>query len=89
MIASFIKITQERMRLPICNKGCGLREAVGRQHVQYIGAIAQCIPQLIDQLDKEGNTIPGWLNIDSVIDYLSEGSFNSPVNNSWGHMLEV
>jgi hypothetical protein len=29
-INSFLDITQERMRLPICNKRCGLREAVDR-----------------------------------------------------------
>ena len=87
-INSFSDITRKRMRLPIRNKGCGLREAVDRRHAQYIGAVAQCEPHLIDRLDKEGNTVPVRLNIDGIINYIGEGSFNCPVNSPWEHMLE-
>ena len=87
-INSFSDIARERMRLPIRNKGCGLREAVGRRHAQYVGAVAQCVPQLIYRLDKEGNTVPGRLNIGRIINYLGEGSFNCPVNSPREHMLE-
>ena len=86
-IASFSDIARERMRLPLRNKGCGLREAEDRRHAQFIGAVAQCVPQLIDRLDKEGNIVPGRLNTESVIEYLGEGSFNCPITNPWEHML--
>ena len=55
------------MRLPLRNKGCGLREAEDIRYAQFIGAVAQCIPQLIDRLDKEGNIVPGRLNTESVM----------------------
>ena len=87
-IASFSDIARERMRLPLRNKGCGLREAADRAYAQFMGAVAQCIPQLIDRIDKEGNIIPGRLNIECVIEYLGEGSFNCPVKNPWEHMLQ-
>jgi len=88
-IASFLDMATEQMRLlPLRNKGCGLREAEDRRYAQFIGAVAHCIPQLIDRLDKEGNIVPGRLNTGSVIEYLGKGSFNCPVTNPWEHMLE-
>ena len=36
---SWTAFARERMRLPIQNKGCGLREAVDRRHGQFLGAI--------------------------------------------------
>jgi len=62
-------------------------KAEDRRYAQFIGAVALCIPQLIDRLDKEGNIIPGRLNTGSVIEYLGKGSFNCPVTNPWEHML--
>jgi hypothetical protein len=43
---TFSDIARERLRLPIRNKGCGLRDAKDRQLAQYIGAAAQSIQQL-------------------------------------------
>jgi hypothetical protein len=64
-----------------------LREAADRANAQFMGAVAQCIPQLIDRIDKEGNIVPGRLNIEGVIEYVGKGSFNCPVKNPWEHML--
>jgi len=79
----------ERMRLPIRYKGLGLRESVDRCHTQYIGALAQSLPDLINRTD--GNTvIPGRLNIPSLVAMLGEGSFtNSTSTTPWEHLLNT
>ena len=41
-LPDFVK---ERIRLPICMKGCGLRSANSRRHAQYVGAISQLLPE--------------------------------------------
>ena len=81
-------IARERMRLPIRCRGLGLRESADRRYAQYIGALAQSIPDLINRTDGN-NVIPGRLNIPSLVNMLGEGSFNSTSTNPWEHLLNT
>ena len=87
-IDSWSDIAKERMRLPIRYKGLGLRESVDRRHAQYIGALAQSLPDLINRTDGN-NVIPGRLNIPSLVAMLGEGSFNSTSTTPWEHLLNT
>jgi len=79
-IDSWSDVEKERMQLSIRYKGLCLRESVDQRHVQYIGALAQSLPDLINRTDGN-NVIPGLLNIPSLVAMmLGEGSFNSTLN---------
>jgi hypothetical protein len=54
---AWTEIAKERMRLPIRFKGLGLRQAADRRYPQYIGALTQSTPQLINR-STQNNTIP-------------------------------
>jgi hypothetical protein len=45
-------VRREEREAVITSRESGLREAEDRRYAQFIGAVAQCIPQLIDRLDK-------------------------------------
>jgi hypothetical protein len=87
-INSWTDFVKERMQLPMLLKGLGLQESFNRCHAQYIGALAQSIPYLIDQTDSN-NTIQGWLNIQSIVDLLGEDSFNSTSQLTWEKLLNA
>ena len=55
-------IAKERLRLPIRLKAYGLRETEDRRFRQYLGATAQSVIHLIDQMDDNGNRIAGRLH---------------------------
>ena len=76
------------MQLLIRFKGLGLQASFNRCHTQYIGALTQSIPYLIDQTDGN-NTIQGQLNIQSILDLLGEDSFNSTSQLPWDKPLNA
>ena len=83
-LPDFVK---ERIRLPICMKGCGPRSANSRRHAQYVGAISNCFPNLIDRKDQRGNVIEGRLNLPSVIEAIGEESFSFPIDRPFATFL--
>jgi hypothetical protein len=70
-INSWTDFAKERMQLLIRFKGLGLQASFNRCHTQYIGALTQSIPYLINQTDSN-NTIQGRLNIQSIVNLLGE-----------------
>ena len=77
----------ERIRLPIKENGCGLRQAEDRRHGQYIGALAQSVLPLLDSKDANNNTTTGRLNIPCLIAHFGDGSFDRPLESPWGTLL--
>ena len=73
---SLPEFVKERIRLPICMRGCGLRSANSRRHAQFAGAVSNCLLTLIDRKDQRGNVIEGRLNLLSVIEVMGEDSFS-------------
>ena len=68
------------MRLPMCFKGCGLREAHDRRTAQYIETMVQSVPALIDSIADNNCTVEGKLHIPCIVEMLEEHSFNAPLD---------
>ena len=68
----------ERCRLPVCMKGLGVRDMNRRRHSEYIGALIQGLPPLLDRSTHSGATKPGRLHTPGILRMLGEGSFNPP-----------
>ena len=86
-ITAWSAIAQERCRLPIRMKGCGLRRAPDRRHAQYIGAAVQSVPYLVDRTDEAGCVTPGRLNLPAIVTLFGEGAFNHPCPAPWQGVL--
>ena len=76
-----------QIRLPIRERGCGLREAVDRRFGQFMGGMAQSVPALVTRTTARNITVVGRLNSPAIIDLFGEGSFNHPVINPWETLL--
>ena len=85
--ATWSDIAKDKFRLPVCLKGCGLRNAEDRQYGQYIGAAAQSVIHLIDRTDKTGNKIAGRLNTPALITLFGEWSLSYPLTAPWEGLL--
>ena len=75
-IDSWTVIAKEKMRLPIKNKGCGLREVVDRRHGQFVGAMLQNMMPLINWTDDDSCVIEGRLDIPAISSILDEWLFD-------------
>ncbi len=87
-INSWTDFAKERMQLLIRFKGLGLQASFNRCHTQYIGALTQSIPYLINQTDSN-NTIQGRLNIQSIVNLLGEDWFDSTLQLPWEKLLNA
>jgi len=70
-------------------EGCGLREATGRRHAQYIGAMVQSLLPLLDRCDSSGARLKGRLHINPVVNLLGEKSFDHPSQQPWAHLIST
>ena len=77
-ITAWSRVAQERVKLPMRMKGCGLREAADRRHAQYIGAAVQSIPHLVDRKDETGCITPGRLNLPAIATLFGDSVFDHP-----------
>ena len=77
-------IVKERLRLPFCQSGLGFRESEDRRYLQYLGAITESVPQLIDRTGGNNNaTARGRLSMPALKERLGEGSFDSSNDKPW------
>ena len=68
-------VTQERIRLPVRNKGLGLRSLRDRRHAEFIGGVIQGITPLLKCQTENGITREGRLDLQSIKGWLGEHSF--------------
>ena len=87
-ITAWSLVVQERVRLPMRMKGCGLRGAADRRYAQYIGAAVQSVPHLVDRTDEAGCVTSGRLNLPSIATLFGEGAFNHPCPAPWQGVLD-
>ena len=79
---------QERLRLPLRKRGCGLREAVDRRFGQFIGGMAQSLPAIVTRTLVTNITVEGRLNPSSIIGLFGEGALHHPTIKPWEVLLE-
>ena len=76
-VAAWTETARQWIRLPICDRGCGLREAMDRRHAQFVGGMAQIIPHLVSR--RTCNVVvEGRMNIEAVVDLFGNGTFDGP-----------
>ena len=80
-------IAQQRLRLPIRMKGCGLRDATDCRHAQYIGAMIQITNPLPDRKDCNDVRLTGRLLINPIINLIGKGSLDHPSQQPWANLL--
>ena len=80
-------IGKRRLRLSIRLKGCGLRGAEDRTFRQYLGATAQSVIHLIDQMYDTRNRIAGQFHTLAIASLFGEGSSNYPFTAPWENLL--
>ena len=78
---------KERMRFPIKNKGCGLRDAVDCRRGQFLEDMLQSIMPLMDRTDKDNCAIKDRLNISTMTKLLGEGLFDHHLMVPWETLL--
>ena len=72
----------------MCTKGCGLRGTADRRRAQYIGAVVQSIPHLVDRKDETGCVTPGRLNLPAIITLFGGNAFDHPCTAPWQGVLD-
>ena len=79
---------RERLRLPLRERGCGLRKAVDRRFGQLIGGMAQSVTTLVTRTSAPSIMVEGRLNSPAIIGLFGEGTFDHPTINPCEVLLE-
>ena len=72
-VAEWSPTARARIRLPIRERGCGLREAVDGQFGQFVGGMAQSVSALVTRTSAQNITVVGRLNSPAIIGLFGEG----------------
>ena len=78
---------KERMRLPVRQKGMGLRQAADRKFAKFVGGMPQGLMHILDCVDSEGNTVQGRYNTPAITTLLGEGAFNGENFAPWDVLI--
>ena len=86
-VSAWSSIAQERVRLPMRMKECGLRGAADRQYAQYIRDVLQSTSPLMDRKDESGCVTRGRLNLAAIATLFGDNAFDYPCPAPWQGVL--